>query len=116
MKRAVHQPGEVAGVRYTRTKQLDHKTCSQSYEEDGKFHLDNDLTVDYPYRDYAKVFSGWKDPRINENSPLREYILTTYNKEIAKKYNVKLSTQIPSSYSSRTLSSIKEQLQREIAV
>jgi hypothetical protein len=68
-------------------------TCSQSYEEDRTFHLD-DYTVAY-YRDYAKVFPEWKDPRINEKLPLCEYILATYNKEIAKKYNEKLSTQIP---------------------
>jgi hypothetical protein len=74
------------------------------------------LTVPYPYRDYAKVFSGWKDPRINEELPLRQYIFATYNNEIAKKYNKKPSTKIPPSYSSRTLSSIKEQLQREFEV
>ncbi len=112
---AVHQPGGVAGQSYMHTDELVHRTCHQSYEEDGTFHLYNDLTVSYRYRDYAKVFPGWKDPRINKNSPLCEYILTTYNKEIANKYNKKPSTQIPSNYSSRTLSSMKEQLQREIA-
>jgi hypothetical protein len=98
------------------TDELVHRTCHQSYEENGSFHLNNDLTVSYRYRDYAKVFPGWKDPRINEELPLRKYILATYNKEIAQKYNKKPSTQIPSSYSSRTLSSIKEQLERDIAV
>jgi hypothetical protein len=112
---AVHQPGGVAGQSYMHTDELVHRTCHQSYEKDGSFHLNNDLTVSYRYRDYAKVFPGWKDPRSNEELPLREYILATYNKEIAKKYNKKPSTQIPSSYSSRTLSSMKEQLEREIA-
>ncbi len=113
---AVHQPKGVAGVHYVVTEELGHMTCSQSYEEDGTFHLNNDLTVSYRYRDYAKVFPGWKDPRINEELPLRQYILAKYNNEIAKKYNVKPSTKIPPSYSSRTLSEIKEQLEREIAV
>ena len=111
----VHQPGGVLGLSYIRTDELDHMTCSQSYEEDGSFHLNNDYTVLYRYRDYAKVFPGWKDPRINENSPLCEYILATYNNEMAKKYNVKPLTHIPSSYSSRTLSSMKKQLKKEIA-
>ncbi len=113
---AVHQPGGVAVVRYTCSKELDHKTCSQYYEEDGEFYLDGDYTVLYRYRNFAKVFPGWKDPRINEELPLRQYILATYNNEIAKKYNVKPSIKIPPSYSSRTLSSIKKQLEREIAV
>jgi hypothetical protein len=91
-------------------------TCHQSYEEDDKFYLNNDLTVSYRYRDYAKIFPGWRNPRINEELPLREYIFATYNNEIAKKYNKKPSTKIPLSYSSRTLTSIKEQLEREIAV
>jgi hypothetical protein len=111
----IHQPGGVAGLSCAGTEELNHMTCSQSYEEDGSFHLNNDLTVSYRYRDYAKVFPGWKDPRINENSPLCEYILATYNNEIAERYNKKPSTQITLSYSS-TLSSIKKQLQRDIAV
>jgi hypothetical protein len=109
----IHQPGGVAGLSCAGTEELNHRTCHQSYEEDGSFHLNNDLTVSYRYRDYAKVFPGWKDPRINEELPLREYILATYNKEIAEKYNLKPSTKIPPSYSSRTLSEIKEQLKRD---
>jgi hypothetical protein len=109
---AVHQPGGVTGQSYMHTDELVHRTCHQSYQEDRTFHLD--YTVAY-YRDFAKVFPGWKDPRSNEELPLRQYILTTYNKEIAKKYNKKPSTQIPSNYSTRTLSSMKEQLKREIA-
>jgi hypothetical protein len=92
---AVHQPGGVSGQSYMHTDELVHRTCHQSYEENGSFHLNNDSTVTYRYRDYANVFPGWKDPRINEELPLRKYILATYNKEIAKKYNEKLSTQIP---------------------
>jgi hypothetical protein len=113
----VHQPGGVSGLSYIRTDELDHMTCSQSYQEDGPFYLNGDLTVAFPYTEtMPRSFpDGWKDPRINENSPLCEYILATYNNEIAKKYNVKPSTQIPSSYSSRTLSSMKKQLKKEIA-
>jgi hypothetical protein len=113
---AVHQPGGVSGFSYIQTDKLDHMTCSQSYEEDGSFHLNNDLTVSYRYRDYANVFPGWKDPRINEELPLRKYILATYNNEIAEHYDVKPSTKIPPSYSSKTLSEIKEQLKRDTAV
>jgi hypothetical protein len=79
------------------------------------FTLTIGLTFAYPYRDYAKVYPGWKNPSINEELPLRQYILATYNNEMAKKYNVKPLTHIPSSYSSRTLSSMKKQLKKEIA-
>jgi hypothetical protein len=113
---AVHQPGGVAGLSYRHTDDLVHTTCHQSYEKDGSFYLDGDYTVEYPYRDYAKVFPGWKDPRINEELPLREYILATYNNEIAQKYNKKPATEIPPNYSSRFLYDIKEQLERDIAI
>jgi hypothetical protein len=111
----IHQPGGVAGLSCAGTEELNHRTCHQSYEENHKFYLNNDSTVSYRYRDYAKVFPGWKDPRINENSPLCEYILATYNIEIAERYNKTPSTQITPSYS-RNLSSIKKKLQRDIAV
>ena len=75
--------------------------------------MNSDYTVKYKFRDYAKVFRGWKDPRINDELPLREYILATYNEEIAKKYNLKPADDIPASYF-RDLSSIKEQLERDI--
>jgi hypothetical protein len=29
----------------------------------------------YNYKDYAKIYPGWKDPQINEEMPVREYIL-----------------------------------------
>ena len=76
--------------------------------------MNSDYTVKYKFRDYAKVFRGWKDPRINDELPLREYILATYNKQIAEKYSVKHSSHIPASYF-RDLSTIKEKLETEIA-
>ena len=111
---AIHQPSGVVGFHYIDSKKLFSTTCSQSYEKDGGFYLNGDETVEYKYRDFATVLPGWKDPRINEELPLREYILATYNKEIAKKYNLKPADDIPASYS-RDLSSIKQQLKRDIA-
>ncbi|EFX66291.1 hypothetical protein DAPPUDRAFT_116524 [Daphnia pulex] len=87
----IHQPGGIAGL-----------------------NLNKDYSVFYNYKDYSKIFPGWKDPRIDEEMPVREYILATYNKQIAEKYKLKPSTNIPASYS-RNLSSIKEQLEGEIA-
>ena len=111
---AIHQPDGIAGSHYYGSDKLSSKTCSQSYEQDHLFYLDGDYTVSYKYRDFATVFPGWKDPRINEELPLREYIMATYNEEIAKKYKVKPADDIPASYS-RDLSSIKKQLERDIA-
>jgi hypothetical protein len=111
---AIHQPKGVAGLSYRGSEKLVPTTCSESYEKDRVFYLSKDDTVEYKFRDFATVFPGWKDPRINEELPLREYILATYNKEIAKKYNLKPADDIPASYS-RDLSSIKEQLKRDIA-
>jgi hypothetical protein len=76
---AIHQPGGVVGNRYRESGKLVSTTCSQSYEKDGVFYLSKDDTVLYKYRDFATVFPGWKDPRINEELSLREYILATYN-------------------------------------
>ncbi len=111
---AVHQPGGVVGFHFHRTDKLDAATCSQSYDQDDTFFLNNDPTVKYKYRNFATVFPGWKNPRIIEEMPVREYILATYNKEIAEKYKLKPSENIPRSYF-RDLSSIKEKLERDIA-
>ena len=112
---AIHQPGGVAGTHFIKTQKLSSMTCSQSFEQDGKFHLGSGdkNNVTYKYRDYDKVFPGWKNPRIHEELPVREYILATYNEDIAIKYNLKPAKDIPASYY-RDLSSIKEQLKREI--
>jgi hypothetical protein len=76
------------------TEELDHTTCSQSHEEEGKFFLKGDFRFDCCrlslQRDFAKVFLGWKDYRIDEELPLRQYISAEYNNKIAKKYNKKL--------------------------
>jgi ribosomal protein L12E/L44/L45/RPP1/RPP2 len=111
---AVHQPGGVAGFSYHPTNELVEKTCCRSYEQDNSFFLNGDDTKWYKYKDYATVFPGWKDPRIFEELPVREYILATYNKQIAAKYDLKPSTNIPKNYH-RDLSSIKKQLEMEIA-
>jgi hypothetical protein len=111
---AIHQPGGVVGFHFHRTDKLDATTCSQSYDQDDTFLLNNDPTVNYKYRNFATVFPGWRNPRIIEDMPVREYILATYNKQIAEKYKVKPSENIPRTYF-RNLSSIKEKLEREIA-
>jgi hypothetical protein len=110
---AVHQPGGVAGFKYHRINELVETTCCQSYEKDSSFCLNGDDTKWYKFKDYATVFPGWKDPRIFEELPVREYILATYNKEIAEKYNLEPSTKIPASYF-RHLSTIRKHLEEEI--
>jgi hypothetical protein len=110
---AIHQPGGVAGTNYRDTDELVHTTCSQSYEADRGFYLNKEDTVAKKYRDFSKVYPEWKDPRINEESPLREYILATYNNKIAEKYGLKPCRNVPASYF-RVLSTIKEQLKMDI--
>ena len=109
---AIHQPAGIAGVKLTKTRELVSTTCSQSYELDVMFRPPNDDKW-YNYRDFGTVFPGWNNPRINEELPLREYILATYNQDIAKRYDLKPCPNIPSKYF-RDLVSIKEQLKRDI--
>lgn len=110
---AIHQPGGVVGVCYTTTRKLDSQTCSQCFEQDQTFYLGEDSKVSHKYRDYDKVFPGWKNPRLKEELPVREYILANYNEEIAQKYKLKPADDIPETYF-RDLSFFKEQLKREI--
>ena len=107
---AIHQPGGIAGVHVLTSKELTANTCSQSYECNETFKMDDKC---HKYRDFANIFPGWNNPRINEELPLREYIMATYNQDIAKMHNLKPCPYIPASYF-RVLTTIKEQLKREI--
>jgi hypothetical protein len=109
---SVHQPSGVVGVHGKDNKEL---RCSQRYEEDGTICFGKADTVGKKYKEFAKEFHGWKDPKINEESHLREYILATYNKEIAEKYGVKPCPDVPASYF-RVLSTIKEQLKTQVDI
>jgi hypothetical protein len=109
---AIHQPAGIAGLSNVTDLTLDSKTCSDSFQANCSFRLSK--TSEWQkYTDYAKVFPGWKDPRINEESPVREYILATYNEEIAKKYKLQPCSDIPANYF-RDLSTIREQLKRDV--
>ena len=109
---AVHQPAGLAGVRSRSHQELIHTTCSQTCEMDGEFYPDPSTDVLRKYWDFPEIYPGWKVPRINEELPLRQYILATYNKDIAKKYKVKACAKIPSEYF-RNLSTVREQLIRD---
>ena len=107
---AIHQPKGITGVHKKTCRQLVSTTCSQDYKLNETF-LYNDKI--YNFRDFAKVFSGWANPRINEELPLREYIMATYNQDIAKMHNFKPCPDVPARYF-RDLTTIKEQLKKEI--
>ena len=66
-------------------------------------------------QDFAKEFPEWMDPKIKKESPLRKYILATYNKELAARYGVKPCPEVPASYF-RVLSTIKEQLKTQVDI
>jgi hypothetical protein len=110
---AVHQPGGVVGHICRHTDELAQITCSQGYEADRGFYLHKEDTVAKRFRDFSKVYPEWKDPRIYEESPLREFILATYNNSIAEKYGRKPCSGVPVRYF-RVLSTIKEQLKMDI--
>ncbi len=112
---AIHQPGGIAGYSYYSTEELVSSTCSQDFEQDRGFYIKENHTVRYKYRDYDKVFPEWKNPKLQEELPVREYILATYNEDIAKKYNKKPAHDIPASYF-RDLKSIKKQLENDIQI
>lgn len=110
---AIHQPAGVAGIHCSKSRTLFSETCSQSYECDATFRIhENDQQV-FKYRNFDKVFPGWKNPRINEELPVREYILATHNEDLAKKYKMKPCADISSSFF-RSLATVKEQLKREL--
>ena len=110
---AIHQPGGIyVGIYSWSKRKLVHISCSQSCEMDGKFNPDTNSTVSRKYTEFAEVYPGWKVPRINEEIPIRQYILATYNKDIAKKYKLKPCSKIPSAYF-RDLLTIREQLTRD---
>jgi hypothetical protein len=91
---AIHQPEGIAGVSNVNDSTLVSKTCSNCHKNNLRFRV-SDISQWHDYSDYAKVFPGWKNPRTNEESPLREYIFATYNEEIAKKYEKKPWANVP---------------------
>ncbi len=109
---AIHQPAGIVGLSSKSDSTLLSKTCSDCHQNNWRFRL-SDTSEWQKYTDYAKVFPGWKDPRINEESPVREYIFAKYNEEIAKKYEKKPCPDVPAKYF-RDLSTIREQLKRDI--
>lgn len=110
---AIHQPGGISGFCDRYTRELVSDTCNQSYEKDSRFYLDRNYDVSYKFKDFYKVFPGWRNPRIDEEMPLREYIFAMYNKEISEMHNVYPCTRIPEKYF-RDLFTIKKQLKRDI--
>ena len=66
------------------------------------------------YSDFSKIYPDWMNPKINEEIQLRQYILATYNEDIAKKYAKKPCTNIPSNFP-RDLATIREQRKRDTA-
>ncbi len=109
---AIHQPGGIAGVCHAESKKLAAITCSEAYKLQAAFRIDDKI---YKYVDFAKIFPGWNNPRIKEELPICEYILATYNQDIAKMYDLKPCSKIPAKYF-RDLTTIKEQLKREIEI
>jgi hypothetical protein len=119
---AIHQPAGIVGVTYrgdpdglrNLPEQIPNSliptTCSQRYALNRSFYLNGDEL--YHFRDFAKVFPGWKEPLINEGLPLREYIFATYNKEIAKVYHKVPCCEIPRNYF-RDFWDVEEQLKMD---
>ena len=67
-----------------------------SYGIDAPFVIDGNNSVLYKYRNFGKVFPGWKDPLRKEALPLREYIFAIYNEDIAEMYGRDPYSNIPS--------------------
>jgi hypothetical protein len=109
---AIHQPAGIAGFTNVNDSTLVSKTCSDCHQNNWRFRL-SETSEWHDYSDYGKVFPGWRVPRINEESPVREYIFAAYNEEIAEKYKKKPCPDVPAKYF-RDLSTIREQLKRDI--
>ena len=112
---AIHQPRGITGVGYRNSRALVTETCSQFFIIDWGFYMTIDGTETLQkYRDFSKVYPDWMDPKINEEIQLRQYIVATYHEDIAKKYDIKPCTNIPSNFP-RDLATIREQLKRDTA-
>lgn len=117
---AIHQPAGIVGVSYHGgshlTEQIPNSlipaTCSQRYALDRSFYPNRDSEKSYSFKDFSRVFPGWKNPLINEDVPLREYIFAKFNDEIAKRYHMKPCFEIPQNYY-RDLWAIKKQLEMD---
>ena len=115
-----HQPGGLAGAHWTEEHPkeifrltLCHQTCSEHFVENNKFIIWNgDKKESHFYRDFAKVYSDWMEPKLDERLPLREYIFAKYQEELAHKYEVKECIEIPSAYSNHDLETIRLNLER----
>ena len=117
---AIHQPAGIVGVSYRVGSDLPDQipnsliatTCSQRYALDRSFYPNPDSEESYSFEEFFMVFPGWKNPLINEDVPLRQYIFAQYNDEIAEQYHMEPCVEIPRNYY-RDLWAIKKQLEMD---
>ncbi|KAK2706329.1 hypothetical protein QYM36_016382 [Artemia franciscana] len=89
---AFHQPIGVVCFRYIKTKELWYHGCNSS-PLDYIFVLDNGEK--WKFADFSVKFDTWLQPDINIRiSQYRQYLISKYNKEIAKYYFVNPSDTI----------------------
>jgi hypothetical protein len=117
---AIHQPAGIVGVSYRVGSDLPDQipnsliatTCSQRYALDRSFYPNPDSEESYSFEEFFMVFPGWKNPLINEDVPLRQYIFAQYNDEIAEQYHQEPCVEIPRNYY-RDLWAVKKQLEMD---
>lgn len=107
----IHQPSGLKGIINLRTNELWPAACSK-YEDEQELYKNTIIKLGV-FKDFETIFPGWKKPKWKESWPLREYIFTTYQEDIAKRYEVKVCREVPSDYK-RELSTIRENLEKEI--
>ena len=82
-----HQPKGLVGMRYVEGKKLSADACNTT-PLDHHFRL-HDGDGSWKYADFSKKFTNWMQPdRTKPVSDYREYLIRSYNKQIAAYYSV----------------------------
>jgi hypothetical protein len=94
--RTCHQPGGLVGLHWIGTDRLVQYSCFESVTRKDRFKLDS-MNEYRSYEEYHLQFQDWEQPVRSLPLKLREYILTTFNEQIAEFYHLKPAIDIPAS-------------------
>ncbi|KAK2709411.1 hypothetical protein QYM36_013169 [Artemia franciscana] len=105
-----HQPKGLVGMRYVEGKKLSADACNTT-PLDHHFRL-HDGDGSWKYADFSKKFTNWMQPdRTKPVSDYREYLIRSYNKQIAAYYSVNPSD---TSVNAESLEVVIDKIKRKV--